>query len=166
MSVMLAVEVDRRFDGRKAHRLFRTVQNSRWHLQRIRRTQFHADRLPMRIRRTMTQSKHQTGLTSPPDNAGSPVRFQEIIIGAIMVLVGSATIWLGPIVSGWGALHGAWCGEASGPLSSQLSHYAWLATQHCPYCYMGAALMVGGFWLLSPLRLATNRAAFIANPTR
>jgi hypothetical protein len=119
----------------------------------------------------MPQTKLQIRLTSHHlaaqcDNATSLIKFQEAAIGAMMVLVGAAAIWLGPTLSGWGALHGAWCVQASAPLPSQLSHYAWLATQHCPYCYMGAAFIAGGFWRLSPLRSATNHRLRQRDPAR
>lgn len=65
-------------------------------------------------------------------------------VAPLLVAIGMVLIWLGPSLSGLGALRSAWCSSGETTWMTQLSGLAWLATQHCPYCYLGVALIVAG----------------------
>jgi hypothetical protein len=65
-------------------------------------------------------------------------------LGLMLIGTGVLLIWLGPNLSGWGAINATWCHAASGDFSAQFSSFIWHATQHCPYCYIGTALIALG----------------------
>lgn len=59
----------------------------------------------------------------------------------MLIALGACLIWLGPSLSGFGALNGAWCSASDPSVIAQLNNFVWQATQHCPYCYIGAAFI-------------------------
>jgi hypothetical protein len=74
-------------------------------------------------------------------NAQFPNWFRGAVENFTIAGFGLALVWFGPTLSGWGALHASWCLSAGQGVSALLTQSVWQATQHCPYCYVGVALM-------------------------
>ncbi|MEN9855791.1 MAG: hypothetical protein RL186_557 [Pseudomonadota bacterium] len=81
----------------------------------------------------------------------------DILASAALLILGTLAIWFGPTLSGYGAVQGSWCHtNLMGPMAG-VADLMWAATQHCPYCYLGAA-MIGAAFALPAWRLTTSRA--------
>jgi hypothetical protein len=88
---------------------------------------------------SMMKEQADSGKWSP--NHLNAIKKNHLARLALFAL-GAALIWLGPSLSDFGALHGAWCLSSGASIHTQLSQLAWHATQHCPYCYIGAAIII------------------------
>lgn len=64
------------------------------------------------------------------------------LLAVSLIGVGSLLIGLGPYLSGTSHQLVGWCHHAAG-LSAQglFQELVWMASQHCAYCYLGAAMV-------------------------
>jgi hypothetical protein len=70
----------------------------------------------------------------------------DLSVGVVLMVIGALSIWLGPSLSGFGAIQASWCHSAQESVGGYFTQLAWLTAQHCPYCYLGAALiLIGSF---------------------
>jgi hypothetical protein len=64
------------------------------------------------------------------------------IIALALISVGALLIAIGPWLSGSTQSLGAWCQHATSfSARGLLQELSWLASQHCGYCYLGAAMI-------------------------
>lgn len=64
------------------------------------------------------------------------------IIALALINVGAPLIAIGPRLSGSTQSLGAWCQHAASfSAHGLLQELSWMASQHCGYCYLGAAMI-------------------------
>jgi len=64
------------------------------------------------------------------------------IIALALISVGALLIAIGPWLSGSTQSLGSWCQHATSfSAHGMLQELTWLASQHCGYCYLGAAMI-------------------------
>lgn len=81
----------------------------------------------------------------------------DVLASAALLILGTLAISFGPSLLGFGAVQGSWCHtNVTGPMSG-VADLVWATTQHCPYCYLGAA-MIGAAFALPAWRLTASRA--------
>lgn len=81
-------------------------------------------------------------------NAKKMANFSEDnrLISLALVGLGAILILVGPSLSGTADTLGVWCHHGVKFSATNLFHdlaqeFAWMTSQHCPYCYLGAALI-------------------------
>lgn len=64
------------------------------------------------------------------------------IIGLAIISIGAVLIALGPWLAGTPHTLGSWCYHAAAFSAQGLAkQLVWMASQHCGYCYLGAAMI-------------------------
>lgn len=64
------------------------------------------------------------------------------IIALALISVGALLIAIGPWLSGSTQSLGSWCQHAASfSARGLLQELSWIASQHCGYCYLGAAMI-------------------------
>jgi hypothetical protein len=78
-------------------------------------------------------------------------------IALALISLGAVLIYLGPWLSGTSETLGSWCHHAAA-FSAQglVQELIWVASQHCGYCYLGAAMI--GIGLATGVRRTSNSA--------
>ena len=85
--------------------------------------------------------------------------FPDHLLALVTIGLGVVLIWLGPSISGLDALHRTWCRPA-GQVGFILGDFmSFLSAHHCPICYVGAAMIAYGLFMLAGQRTAWRRQA-------
>ncbi len=74
--------------------------------------------------------------------------FPDHLLALMTIGLGVVLVWLGPSISGLNALHSTWCRPA-GQVGFSLGDFmSFLSAHHCPVCYVGAAMIAYGLFML------------------
>ena len=72
----------------------------------------------------------------------STILCETRIIALALISVGALLIAIGPWLSGSTQALGGWCQHATNfSARGLLQELSWIASQHCGYCYLGAAMI-------------------------
>jgi hypothetical protein len=82
--------------------------------------------------------------------------FPDNLLAFLTMVLGAILIWRGPSISGFDALHGAWCRQAGQVGFSLGDVMNFLSAHHCPVCYVGAAMILYGLFMLVGQRAASR----------
>jgi hypothetical protein len=85
--------------------------------------------------------------------------FPDHLLALLTMGLGAVLIWLGPSISGLDALHSTWCRPAGQVGFSLGDLMNFLSAHHCPVCYVGAAMILYGLFMLVGQKAALRRQA-------
>ena len=85
--------------------------------------------------------------------------FPDHLLALLTMGLGAMLIWLGPSISGLDTLHSTWCRPAGQVGFSVGDFMNFLSAHHCPICYLGAAMILYGLFMLVGQRSVLRRQA-------